>query len=546
MAVPYKQLSLQNYKLLLIAIFFSIVTFASKSYSEPKRFEAVVNDHRKFSQKLTEVYTHSEIGENIKFSIVLFKEGRINFALSKTEIIENGTIHLFQGSKIANLHKKGKKNRRGVSKSTATLYKDDSGLHLKVTFSIDSLKGYKRFYEANYNSGEKTARIVTAPQFALYGKTCGDDSHSTSALEADAFAYVDSSSIPTTLPAVYREVEVATDADCQAVSTFGSSLNATVAGYVNAASSVYQSNMGIKLNVKAQTSHSSCAIYPSSDSGTLLDSFRTFTNNNQQLGAADTYFLFSGKDIDSNVIGLAFLGVVCEAPTYSYGMFQHVNSSLNHVIFAHELGHNLGADHSSSGIMQPSLGSPAPSSFSSDSISAITNFVASSGSCMATVSDTDPTPPPGSTPTPIPPTDATPAPTPTNNNGGGNTGSTAPDLRFSGRASKTKFSGKVKLSQFIEGCTLRFIASGKNDLRASSKTIAIVEPISANTAVVGKFTRRLKGNNKKIYFGMVYSCPDMIDNFSNEVAINASKIPVSKQASVNGVVGTMNLSFYGY
>lgn len=91
--------------------------------------------------------------------------------------------------------------------------------------------------------------------------------------------------------------------------------------------------------------------YFSSDAGTLLDEFRTEWNTNQIGVVRDVAHLMTGKDLDGSVIGVAWLGVVCDLDT-AYGLSQSQFTTFyphRVILTAHELGHNWGAGHCGSG-----------------------------------------------------------------------------------------------------------------------------------------------------------------------------------------------------
>ena len=120
----------------------------------------------------------------------------------------------------------------------------------------------------------------------------------------------------------------------------------------------------------------------------------------------DIKHLFTGKNFDGSVIGIAYIGVVCSVPTLSYGITQSYVESADSGIFAHELGHNFGANHDTSArgsLMYPSISIPPSDHFSEASLQEINQHITQSGSCISieqVVPRPDITP---GVPTPMPP-----------------------------------------------------------------------------------------------------------------------------------------------
>ncbi len=91
--------------------------------------------------------------------------------------------------------------------------------------------------------------------------------------------------------------------------------------------------------------------YSSTDSNTLLDQFRSHWENSQP-GERDVAHLMTGKDINSNVIGRAFIGEICNRDGIindgGYGFSQSrfsANTMRRVSLTAHEIGHNWDAQH---------------------------------------------------------------------------------------------------------------------------------------------------------------------------------------------------------
>ena len=219
-----------------------------------------------------------------------------------------------------------------------------------------------------------------------------------------------------------RQLEVATEADYQWMTQSGgsaSSANSEILGILNMVDGIYQRDLNLTVSVTYQHAWTTPDPYSASSLQALLDSFLNYWNANfsRSLYPRDTAHLFTGKFINQ---GLAYIGVVCISPSYAYGVTGR-SGGVNQLITAHEIGHNLGADHvANSGscansMMNPSLTSSV-TSFCDASKSTIANFVTSSGSCLTFASSSPtptPTPVPTPTPTPVPTPIATPAPVPT-------------------------------------------------------------------------------------------------------------------------------------
>ncbi|RME57550.1 MAG: hypothetical protein D6780_08215 [Candidatus Dadabacteria bacterium] len=209
-------------------------------------------------------------------------------------------------------------------------------------------------------------------------------------------------------PASLRYIEVATDTDCEYTSQLGgaSEALANIESVINTADAVYQSQLGLSFDVRAQGTFTDCSSQPyqKSVSDELLIEFGNYINSTGRLGSFDVAHLFTGKDLEGGVVGLAWTGAICVEPTLSYSLTQHVSSVLDWILFAHEIGHNLGASHDYNpltgtgsqyiGHIMNAVVSAGNTTFSSLSISEITSFVESNGSCLdTTVNSTPPATP---------------------------------------------------------------------------------------------------------------------------------------------------------
>jgi hypothetical protein len=182
------------------------------------------------------------------------------------------------------------------------------------------------------------------------------------------------------------QLDLATEGDEALYAAWGTSTNAQIQDIVNTAATVYLSQLGIVLNVADQHYFTANDPFTSTDSADILTTFQSYTLSNRQLSSsADAYMLFSGLDFDDSIVGLAYVGAICaDGGDYSFGIVQRVSSTIQSIVFAHELGHNFGANHDNS---TPSIMSAFVSAentaFSSTSTIEMDSHLSSFNSCLA-------------------------------------------------------------------------------------------------------------------------------------------------------------------
>jgi hypothetical protein len=175
----------------------------------------------------------------------------------------------------------------------------------------------------------------------------------------------------------YLFVTLHTYADAQFNAKYGDLTNDQILSYVNSAEAIYSTQLGIRFKITGQT------ILSNQDSitnpGDILSSFRT---NPLTQDEASLRHLFTGKDMDGVTVGIAYIGAVCSVPKYSYGVSQDYYGFTSQ-IFAHEVGHNFGASHTTeqNTIMYPSI-SIGATRFSADSVNLMNLYLNEFGSCL--------------------------------------------------------------------------------------------------------------------------------------------------------------------
>ncbi|MFN8389056.1 MAG: M12 family metallo-peptidase [Bdellovibrionota bacterium] len=200
----------------------------------------------------------------------------------------------------------------------------------------------------------------------------------------------------------FKQAEIATEADYEYFQAYGSnqgSANANILAIMNGVTGLYEAQLGITFSVVYQHTWTVPGDpYTGTDSGALLDQFLGYWQSNVRGSHPyDVAHLWTGRDLDSNVVGLAYLSAVCSQ--ISYGLSQNIGSSSYDVpLAAHEIGHNFNANHDTCNsnerwIMCPFLIQNS-NQFSPASISSINSFT-SAISCLAPVGGGGGTPPGG-------------------------------------------------------------------------------------------------------------------------------------------------------
>jgi len=145
--------------------------------------------------------------------------------------------------------------------------------------------------------------------------------------------------------------ELACDADFEFFSFHGSTsaVEDKINAIINTMNEQYERDVAIRHDITTiivrETSND-----PYSDTrkaNKLLDEMKDHWNAEQGAVQRDVAHLFTGRDIQSTTIGLAFLGVICDLQ-FAYSFVQELSGfgfACETDLSAHELGHNWDADH---------------------------------------------------------------------------------------------------------------------------------------------------------------------------------------------------------
>jgi len=201
-------------------------------------------------------------------------------------------------------------------------------------------------------------------------------------------------------------VQIATETDNEYVNALGSATaaNADILTIVNQIDGVYVAELGLSFQVVLQNTYAGADPYSTTtDANAMLTEFRNYWNANRGSVVRDIAHMWTGRDMAGSTIGIAYVGVVCSTPTYSYGVSQRwTGAPQRYILTAHEIGHNFNACHSdtscnpspsscSNTIMQSSVGTGF--TFCQFSRDQINSWVAGHSSCLSTTTPTAPAAP---------------------------------------------------------------------------------------------------------------------------------------------------------
>lgn len=149
----------------------------------------------------------------------------------------------------------------------------------------------------------------------------------------------------------YKIAEIAADADFEFYSQNGSSVTNTtfdIENVLNGVEGIYEGEVSItyELTTVVIRTTSASSPYTTTDSDQLLNQFDSYWSANMGAVQRDVAHLFTGKNMNGSVIGIAWIQGICNNSAYSVVQSKFSGSYNSRIsLSSHELGHNWSAQH---------------------------------------------------------------------------------------------------------------------------------------------------------------------------------------------------------
>lgn len=219
----------------------------------------------------------------------------------------------------------------------------------------------------------------------------------------DALGAVAAELPPPTAAAVVatRRLDVGVVLDAEQAARDGSNAQAAALARMNVVDGIFSAQLGVRVAVTTTTALTTAnQPFNTTVPATLLDQLRDYRLTSPTEQAAGLTHLFTGRDLDDQTVGIAFLSSLCNARfAASLSEGRRVAAS-DGLIAAHEIGHVFGAPHDSEAgsacettptgfLMSPQISNGANSQTFSDCSVAQIQPVLTAARCLAPLDAAD-------------------------------------------------------------------------------------------------------------------------------------------------------------
>lgn len=142
-----------------------------------------------------------------------------------------------------------------------------------------------------------------------------------------------------------REIEVAMVADFEFTALRGAASVSTMIERMNVVDGIFGGQVGVAIvPTDFITFASDTDQFTSREASTLLDQFAGYRSSTPDVRSRGLAHLLTGRDLNGNVAGIAYIGSLCAARE-GVALSESSVTIDSALIIAHELGHNFGAPH---------------------------------------------------------------------------------------------------------------------------------------------------------------------------------------------------------
>ena len=345
--------------------------------------------------------------EDQEFILNLQKNTKLLWQLNPNKL---GNTELFRGN-IAGIRGSWARITRSNGRITGAVY-DGNELWMidKLEAVKNDLPGWRKTeIQSQVNSSNSNSVIFRAADIHETG-TCAENFNGQNLYQNLITELTSAVALPSL--AADEQVNLVIVADTEYVASSNGDTNGQVLSQMNVVDGIFSEQVGVQFGIQDIISLSNNGSLTSTNPSTLLNSFRSYVNNT--IGNPGLAHLFSGKNLNGSVIGIAYVSAICGSS--GVGVTQAGNRGVTGALTAaHEFGHNFGAPHDNQGgsacantpgnfLMNPSIN--GSDQFSQCSLTQIAS-VLSRVNCLVPV-DGNPTP----TPSPVPSPSPSPSPIP--------------------------------------------------------------------------------------------------------------------------------------
>jgi len=143
-----------------------------------------------------------------------------------------------------------------------------------------------------------------------------------------------------------RRLEVAVVADAQLAALDGANTLPNIIARMHIVDGIFSSQVGVQIHLAGTTiTDAASQPFTSTSPSTLLDQVKSYRSGSSVQQAAGLTHLMTGRDMDGQTVGIAYIGSVCNRSYGSSLSEARVSVTFDALVAAHEVGHTFGAPH---------------------------------------------------------------------------------------------------------------------------------------------------------------------------------------------------------